>query len=190
MEPREVEFKYSAKDIPLTAFLKFCEGVKGESKYLEASGFDYFYDRADDEDGFYRVRIGHDIRQLTYKHKTKDANNYIREEHNLDFSPKMPVQSIENYVKSLGYGFNNKLFKNCFIRAFDTFTLVYYICYDEDMHELGRFIEIEMSEEHDWGTEQAAWGELVVMEKLCKPLGVSPQSRIKRSLFEMFKKEK
>ena len=191
MQHKEVEFKYFAKDIPLTAFVNFCSAFKGNPpKYLEASGYDYFFDKADDQDGFYRIRIGHDLRQLTYKHKTKETNNYVRDEHNLNFAADMTKEYIEGYVKSLGYEYNTKLFKNCFIYLYDTFTLVYYICYDEDMHELGRFVEIEMKEEHEWGTEQAAWGELVVLEKLCRPLGISPQARVKRSLFEMFKKDK
>ncbi len=148
MEAREIEFKYRADNISLTDFYAFCEGLKGAApKYLEASGYDYFFDKADDEDGFYRVRIGHDIRQLTYKHKTKDTNNYVREEHNLDFSGNMTKEYIEGYVKSLGYEYNTKLFKNCFIYKYSTFTLVYYICYDADLKELGRFVEIEMSEE-------------------------------------------
>lgn len=187
MKHKEVEFKYNANNIALTAFNDFCQTLKGAPKYLEAAGFDYFFDSGEDEDGFYRIRIGHDIRQLTYKHKTKDTNNYVRDEHNLNFADSMSKQYIEGYVKSLGYEFNTKIFKNCFIYAFDTYTLVYYVCYDADMKELGRFVEIEMSEDYAWPTEQDAWNELIAMERICRPLGVTPQARVKRSLFELYR---
>ncbi len=187
MKHLEIETKYNADSISLVAFNDFCQSLKGSPKYLEAAGYDYFFDSDKDEDGFYRIRIGHDLRQLTYKHKTKDTNNYVRDEHNLNFASSMTKEYIEGYVKSLGYEFNTRLFKNCFIYAFETYTLVYYVCYDSDMHELGRFIEIEMSEDYPWPTEQDAWNELIAMERICRPLGISPQSRVKRSLFEMYR---
>jgi adenylate cyclase class IV len=189
MKSTEVEFKYRADSISLTDFREFCLNLSSVPKYTEAAGFDYFWDKADDEDGFYRIRIGHDMNQLTYKHKTKDNNNYVRDEHNLDFVPSMTKEHVEAYVSSNGYKFNRSIFKNCFIYSYDTYTLVYYVCYDEDMHELGRFIEIEMREDYPWPTEKDAWNELVAMERICKPLGISPQARVKRSLFEMFRKE-
>lgn len=190
MKHKEIEFKYRADDITLTKFVEFCTTLKGTPKYIEAAGYDYFFSSPKDEDGFYRIRMGHDTRQLTYKNKTKESNNYVRDEHNLNFAKSMTRDYIEGYVKSLGYEFDSKLFKNCFIYAFETYTLVYYICYDADMKELGRFVEIEMSEEYAWPTEADAWNELVAMERICRPLGISPQARVKRSLFELFGKQK
>lgn len=189
MQHKEIEFKYNAANISLTAFAEFCQALKGTPKYVEVSGFDYFYSNKKDEDGFYRIRVDHKRVQLTYKLKTEKAQNYVRDEHNLNFADDMTKSYVEKYVNSRGYDFNSKLFKNCFIYVFDTYTLVYYVCYDEQMKELGRFIEIEMSEEHAWPTQQDAWNELIAMERICRPIGITPQARVKRSLFEMFGKE-
>lgn len=184
----EIEFKYSAKNISLQSFSEFVSTLKGPFKYKEASGYDYFYDDPQDEDGFYRLRIGHDIRQITYKHKTKEVNNYVRDEHNLNLVKSMTFDAMVAYVASLGYTFNNKIFKSCFIYEFETYTLVYYVCSDSNISELGRFIEIEMKEDYPWSSQMDAWNELVALERICKPLGVSPQARVKRSLFELYKK--
>lgn len=189
MKHKEIEFKYNAENISLTDFAEFCQGLKGSPKYVEVSGFDYFYSSKADEDGFYRIRVDHKRVQLTYKHKTKDTDNYVREEHNLNFDSTMTKSYVEGYVNSLGYKFNSKIFKSCFIYIFDTYTLVYYVCYNEDMKELGRFVEIEMSEDYAWPTQQDAWNELIAMERICRPIGITPQARVKRSLFEMFGKE-
>jgi adenylate cyclase class IV len=189
MKATEIEFKFNAKEISLKFFKEFCQGLKGESKYKEVSGWDDFWDSKNDEDGFYRIREDHKILELTYKHKTKDNNNYVRDEHNLKIHPETSRAHVETFISSNGYSHNSRLFKNCFLYNFETYTLVYYVCYDEDMLELGRFIEIEMREDYPWPTEKDAWNELVAMERICKPLGISPQSRVKRSLFEMFRKE-
>lgn len=184
----EIELKYNAKNISLEDFCEFARSLKPPVKYKEAAGYDYFYDDPKDEDGFYRLRIGHDVRQITYKHKTKETNNYIRDEHNLNLVKGMTFDAMVAYVSSLGYKFNNKIFKNCFIFEFETYTLVYYVCSDSNISELGRFIEIEMKEDYPWASQADAWNELVALERICKPLGVSPQSRVKRSLFELYKK--
>ncbi len=189
MKAKEVEFKYKADGIKLTAFKEFCNGLKGPYSYKEISGWDDFWDKKEDEDGFYRIREDHERLELTYKHKTKETNNYIRRENNLKISSATPREEVEIFIEDSGYSYNNTLFKNCFIFIAESHTLVYYICYDEDMKEIGRFVEIEMSEDHPWPTEKDAWNELIAMERICKPLGVTPQARVKRSLFEMFRKD-
>jgi hypothetical protein len=56
------------------------------------------------------------------------------------------------------------------------------------MNELKRFIEIEAKEDYKWASEEEAWNEVVKYEKMFEPLGITPQNRVKRSLFELFKK--
>lgn len=187
MQFKEVEFKYRADEISLTQFTDFCKG-RAPDRFVMASGWDYFYD-SETLEGFCRHRVGPDMNQLTFKRKLTAANNYVRTEHNLDLAPGMSVAAVSALCQEFGYKHNVTLYKNCFIYGYDWYTLVYYLVYDREMKELGRFLEIEMREDYTWNTEQDAWDALVVMEKLCKPLGISPQSRVKRSLFEMFKEE-
>lgn len=183
----EIEHKYNASDIPLSVFTKFCK-ERDPMAYVCASGYDYFFSHKSDANAFCRYRHGADMNQLTFKRKTTEANNRVRTEHNIDLAPNMRRTQIEAFLKEFGYSYNTEIFKSCFVYKYSYYTLVYYICYDADMTELGRFIEIEMSEEKNWSNGEAE-AELVILEKLCKPLGILPQARIRRSLFEMFRRE-
>lgn len=185
---QEIEFKYNASGTSLSKFEEFCKKLNPD-KFFTASGFDYFYANADSPESFYRLRVGADFNQLTFKRKTKDENNYIRTEHNIDLKNHVTKDQIEALCADFNYKYNMSIFKNAFVYTYDWYTLVYYVVYDENMKELGRFIEIELSEEKEWASDESAWNELVVIEKLCKDIGITAQSRIKKSLYEMFKKE-
>lgn len=186
MESIEVEFKYRADNVTLQAFEEFCNNRKPD-KIVEAAGFDHFYANTKDPDAFCRHRIGPEFNQLTFKRKTTDANNYVRTEHNLDLKVDTPKEKVTALCKEFGYTYNTSVFKTCFVYFYDWYVLSYYVCYDKDLKELGRFLEIEANEDHAWSTEQEAWDAVVVMEKICKPLGITPQMRIKRSLFELYR---
>lgn len=189
MKYKEIEFKYNADAVKLSDFTAFCGAHNGGAEELRASGFDHFYDNLKDPDAFGRLRVGADSNQLTFKRKTQDTNNFIRTEHNIDLASWTTRDQIEALFSEFGYRYNTSLFKNCFIYVYDTYTFVYYICYDVNMKELGRFIEIEMSEQHSWVNESEAYNHLLVLEKLMKTLGISPQNRIKRSLYELYRKD-
>ena len=185
----EIEFKYRADNVGLEAFVTFCKGFNGLKAHVSASGFDHFYDNVKDPGAFGRLRVGPDLNQLTFKRKTEDANNFIRTEHNLDLAAHTCREQIEAFLGEFGYSYNMSLFKSCFVYKYDRHIFVYYICYDTDMKETGRFIEVEMSEDFPWASESDAYEELAVLEKLMKPLGISPQNRVKKSLFELYRKE-
>jgi adenylate cyclase class IV len=185
----EIEFKYKADNISLSAFDQFCKD-KSPVKHITASGWDHFYSSDKDSGAFYRHRTGPDINQLTYKRKKNDTNNVVRDEQNLNMSDSETTGSVRAFLLRFKYEFNASLFKTCFVYVYDRYTLVYYLVYDTDMKELGRFIEIEMSEEHSWASEDEAYKELVIIEKICKSVGISPQARVRKSLFELFAKEK
>lgn len=188
MKYKEIEFKYNAADIGLMDFTEFCK-EHGEHKEVVASGYDDFYEKDGDADSFCRLRSGADVHQLTFKRKTQDANNFVRTEHNIDLARSTTPAQIEALCAEFGYNYNTSIFKNCFVYKYDTYTFVYYVCYDTDMKELGRFIEVEMSEEYAWTNEAEAYNHLLVLEKLMRPLGISPQARVKRSLFELYRKD-
>lgn len=187
MKFKEIEFKYKAENISLSQFSEFCK-KRVPVKTLIASGYDHFYERADESGSFCRLRVGPDSNQLTFKRKTVDGNNFVRTEHNIDLAAATSQEQIDALLAEFGYNYNTSLFKNCFVYQYDWYTFVFYVVYDTDMKELGRFVEIEMSEDYAWASEEEAYSQLLVLEKLCKPIGVLPQSRIKRSLFELYKK--
>lgn len=188
LELREIEFKYPA-EIVLTKFKEFCLNRSNLVKFVLVSGYDHFYSNCTVPDTFYRHRVNTNENQLTFKRKTVADNSFIREEHNIDLPLNLPEDKIKALCGIQGYLYNTSIFKHCFIYVYDYYTIVYYICYDIDLNETGRFIEIEMKEDYNWKNEAEAFNELVTLERMCKELGVSSEKRINKSLFEMYRKE-
>ena len=185
MKHQEIETKYYANDVSLTAFNEFCKS-KNPTKFQRAAGPDFFFTNPSEPDTFCRHRVGPNFNQLTFKRKTKDTNNYVRVEHNIDVLPAVTEEQVEALCSEFGYKKNGSIFKVCNIYYFDKYSLVYYLCYDKNMKETGRFIEIELDENHPWESEEVAWSALTLIEQECKGLGLTAQGRIKRSLYELF----
>ena len=188
MKNKEIEFKYKASSLTLSEFKFFCVSRKPD-KFQIISGYDHFYSNTSTTDSFYRHRVNTNENQLTFKRKTDSSNNFIREEHNIDLPLSVSEEKIKDLCNITGYQYNFSIFKNCFIYNYSYYTLVFYICYDINLNELDRFIEIEMKEDHDWVDEQEAYGELLTLEKLCQNLGISSKDRINKSLFELFRRD-
>lgn len=186
MDYSEVEFKYKADGISLSRFTEYVAS-RPDSKFKLASGYDHFYSSPADPDSFCRHRVGAEFNQLTFKRKTTGKNNFIRTEHNLGLDKSVSEDQVWKLCEEFGYAQDATIYKNCFIYSFPDHTMVYYVIYTEDMYEIGRFIEIEVSEDIDWGSEEAAWDRLVELEAGCKGLDLTPQKRLKKSLYEMVK---
>lgn len=179
----EIEFKYRANDINLADFMAACV-TREPTQILTTSGWDHFYDGKNLE-GFARHRVSPDLNQLTYKRKTTGKNNYVREEDNLDLSPSVTTSQIASFLSKFEFKHNKTIFKNCFIYKYARHTVVYYIIYSQELEETGRFVEIEMAEDHPWASEEQAYEALVDLERQFKTLGITPQSRMKKSLYEL-----
>lgn len=183
---KEVEFKYSAKDIKLTDFQKLM-GDLNPKFLIETSSWDFYYTNNKNESIRYRKS---EIKpELTIKRKLDDHNNQKRIEINLGLSEGDNDETVDQFVKLLDYKFNFKIYKSCFIYFFDEVDIVYYIVYDENMEEKGRFLEIEYLEEKAHHSElKHIFKMLDNYEKKLKKLNISKTKRIPYSLFEMFKK--
>jgi len=187
--PKEIELKYRADNIKLADFAAFCEARKPD-RFLTASGFDHFYSSKKDLECFARHRVEPGkFNQLSFKRKLADKNNFIRVEHNITLGLDVTVKQVSQLMGEFGYEYGSSLFKHCDIYTYPLYTLVHYVVYDSNLKELDRFLEVEMSEEHAWKDDQEAWDMLTAIEKELEPLGISPQNRIKRSLYEMFVKK-
>jgi len=187
MKYTEIETKYRADEMSLVGFHTFCKERTPEH-YLYSSGYDHFYHSTKDANSFCRHRNGTDLNELTFKRKTSDANSFIRTEHNIDLAKHMSQDQIQALCGEFGYEYNTSIFKTCFVYRFDWYVLSYYICYDKEMKESGRFFEIEAREDYKWSSETEAWDQIKVMERFCKALGITPQNRMKTSLFELYRK--
>lgn len=132
--------------------------------------------------------------ELTIKIKPEGAkNNIIREEYNIRVDGT-PRETVVKFLKALNFEYNFTVMKTCFIYHMEDATLVSYTVADVTDGEIKRednFVEIEVSEEkiHNM-TEEEAWAILVKYEKALESLGINPQKRLRKSLYEMYKRDK
>jgi adenylate cyclase class IV len=183
MEFKEVETKYYADDIKMDDFVKLVQPLDPE--WIMVSSYDDYF--INDNDEFIRYRYHDHMGELTIKRKTTDANNNNRVEVNVPTDGKSS-KSVAAFVDLLGYKFNFSIFKTCKIAFLDRVVLVYYVVYDKNLNELHRFVEIEANEKFAWGSEVEAWDEVIKYEKMFEPLGITPKHRLRKSLYELFKK--
>ena len=183
----ELEYKYKADGVKLTDFQELAEGLT-PLRDIDASSWDVYYTKAGVEDYFIRYRDS-DNPELTKKRKTKQSNNWNRIEVDLPLDKeKVKEKTIETFVSLDGYSKNFKIYKSCFIYWFDNTNMVYYTVYDENMKEIGRYIEVEVNKEKisEIGQDKAQ-EELKSLEEQLTKLGISSKNRMKRSLFEIYK---
>jgi adenylate cyclase class IV len=183
MHFKEIETKYYANDISMDKFLSIVEPMNPE--WIMVSSYDDYY--VNDNGEFIRYRYHDSMGELTIKRKTVEANNNNRIEVNLKTEGKS-AKNVAAFVELLGYKANFSIFKTCKIAFLEKAVLVYYVVYDPNMNELNRFIEIEAKEDFPWASEDDAWNEVLKYEKLFEPIGITSRNRLKKSLFELFKK--
>lgn len=185
MHFKEIEFKYDAKDISLNAFVDLVESYKVDKKMMVSSYDDYFVDQAGN---FIRYRYTDGRGELTIKRKLSDKNNNERIEVNVPTAGDN-LKTVSAFVDLLGYKHNFGIYKTCKIFWVGKVVLVYYVVYDKEMREQRRFIEIEANEDLTWESESQAWDEIAEYEVGLQCLGITPKNRLKKSLFEIFRKE-
>jgi adenylate cyclase class IV len=182
----EIEFKYFADNVKLTAFTKLMENLKYADK-LEISSWDTYFVHTENKEEFVRFRNS-STPELTIKRKTKQENNWKRIEIDLPLDPdRISEDTVRAWTELEGYVRKTSLFKTCFIYWFDNVNMVYYIVYDENLTELGRYVEIE-GEKNNGLSEDQTFQEIKKYEQELNKLGISPQNRLKRSLFELYVK--
>jgi len=189
-EFKELEFKFKADDIKLTDFQNLIKNIK-YNRFIERSSWDVYYVKDENKEEFQRFRKDLTSPELTKKAKTKDTNNWRRVESDLPLDPKrISEDKVAFHVGLDGYTENFRIFKSCFIYFLDLVNYVYYTVYNENMKEVGRFIEVEINKDKilELGGEEKAFEVLKEYEQKLSVLGISPQNRLKKSLFEMFVK--
>lgn len=186
MHFKEIETKYDADNINIKQFHEIIAKLPVRKHLLVSSFDDYFINKKDE---FVRYRHKPDRGELTIKKKMPNAkNNNERVEVNLPTSGDN-LEATEAFLELQGYKYNFGIYKTCDIFWTDKVDLVYYVVYDKNFKELRRFIEIEADEDLEWESEEEAWSEILKYEKMLEPLGITPQHRLRKSLFEIFKKD-
>lgn len=130
--------------------------------------------------------------ELTTKYKQDGAkNNVQREEKNIRVD-NTEESTVKSFVKDIGYKLNFSIWKTCHIYNFDDATLVFYSVYDTtngQATKMDNFVEIEVSEEKVASmTEDQAWQIIQKYEKAMESLGLTAKNRLRKSLFEMYRR--
>lgn len=186
----EIETKYDASGVDRVKFKKLLRSMEPK-KFVYVESTDIYYAKEDLDDFIrYRMAPESDLRskrsELTLKRKHAEGNNVVRTEINLRVDPNDP-KTIEAFCAGLGYTKNFEIYKICDIYFFDDADVVYYSVMDES-GKTSDFLEIEVDEAID-ATEEQARDIISKYEKLLAPLGLSPQKRMKRSLWEIYRKK-
>ena len=207
LELTEFETKYRVEDFALIEFKQILEQQETLQSFIYVEGPDFFFTypnswfeanpQWDKLGTFIRYRkpshgLDKGRRQVTWKYKPKDAKDNIkRREHNWDIG-KTPEKVILEQLKFSGAEFNASIVKNCHVYQFEDATLVFYTVYDTTNgtpKKADYFIEVEVRDEIIGDmSEGEAWGVIEKYEQLLAPLGINAQKRMKKSLFEMYRK--
>jgi len=189
----EFETKYRMDLGSLVMFKNIVSKESGLEKFLYVEGPDLYFIKPDGNFARYRKPIyGGDLErcEVTKKFKPLGAkNNNKRKELNVRVG-NTPEDTIREDLACEGYVFNFSIYKLCHIYNFKDATVVFYTVYDTTngkIDKIDHFIEIEVTEEtiHKL-TEHQAWDVINKYEKLLEPIGINPQKRLKKSLFEMY----
>jgi adenylate cyclase class IV len=183
----ELEYKYRADNVLYSKFKNMCQGaLKGKS----GASWDYYYENSDG--AFIRFRDS-DVPELTLKRKTTETNSWSRLEIDipLDIS-RLDFKSVDYFLKLNGFKKAFSIYKTYFIYWFENVNYCYYITYDENMNELDRFVEVEVNKSKVSelnATNTPATTVLKEAEALLKEIGLSPNNRMRRSLYEIYKEK-
>lgn len=191
----EFEVKYRVEPSVLVQFKRIVSVLPDVVDFKYAEGSDHYLVN---ETGFWRFRTedwNKDGRkELTKKIKPAGAtNNITRTEYNLRLANDTKKETVFESLKHDGYQFNFSIWKGAHIYFSETATIVCYtvvdttpgVKYNEDS-----FIEIEVNEDLIGQiTPDEAWAIINKYEKALEPLGLTPQKRLKKSLFDMYRRK-
>jgi predicted adenylyl cyclase CyaB len=183
----EIETKYDADNINRLEFKLLAQSLN-PVRFLYGEGRDVYYIREGEDFLRHRmpmVNTDDGRSELTFKKKSNDKNNNVRTEVNLRIDLNSN-ELVAAFCEGIGYKRNFSVYKAFDIYFFEDANIVYYTVID-DFNKIANFCEIEASE--DIGlTQEAAWEIVQKYEKLLAPLGINGQKRLRRSLFEIYRR--
>lgn len=186
----ELETKYRVEGDFLYTFKNLVQELPGLEEFIYVESKDVYYVNKNND--FVRYRFSPnktDKRsEITWKFKPVGAlNNIKRKEINWRVD-ETPIESIEEGIRIEGFVKNFSINKLVHIYKFNDATLPFYTVQD-DRGSLDHFIEIEVNEELIKSlTEEQAFDIIRKYEDLLAPIGINSNKRLKKSLFEMYRK--
>lgn len=188
LEFHEVEVKFRIDESKRNEWKLLVESFEEDKEFIYVESDDIYYVKGEE---FLRHRFSNPKKdkraELTYKAKTKDGDNIFRKEVNLRVDAN-DIETVAAFANSLDFVKNFKISKYVDIYKFQDATLPFYTVIKEDGNR-ETFLEIEVNEEiiHKL-TEDEAWAIIKKYEELLAPLGITHKNRLRKSLFEMYKK--
>lgn len=184
----EFEVKFKVEGDLIYEFKKLVSQLEGCKDFVYVESDDIYYVK---DNEFLRHRFSNfkkDKRsELTFKRKLNSDNNIKRVEYNVRVDNNS-IESIAGFAKELGFDRNFRISKIAHIYKFDDAVVPFYTVIDEQ-GKMAHFIEVEVNEELlENLTEAEAWVIIEKYEKLLVPLGLTPQKRLRKSLFDMYRK--
>lgn len=187
----EFESKYRVDADKLYEFKSIVEKLSDLKEFIYVEGPDVYWTKGETEFLRYR-KAAYGAAEtskswLTMKSKLNGAsNNIIRKEVNWRVDAT-PYETIREGAELLGFTYNFKIYKLCHIYRFNDATLVFYTVKEDT--SMSHFIEIEVDEATIGNyTEEQAFEVIKKYENILAPLGLKPQNRLRKSLFEMYVK--
>lgn len=186
----EFETKYRIDADKLYEFKSIIGNLPDLLEFVYVEGPDVYWTKGESEFLRYR-KAAHESENgkawLTMKAQQKGAtNNIIRKEVNWRVDATS-FETIREGAELLGFTYNFRIYKICHIYRFKDATLVFYTVKEED--SISHFVEIEVDEATiGTYTEDEAWGIIKKYEIILSPLGIKPQNRLRKSLFQMYVK--
>jgi hypothetical protein len=183
---KELEYKYNAENVKLIDFQKLMEDLNIVN-YVDASSWDIYYTRPGEKEEFLRYRKSPTIPELTRKRRVSETNVWERIEVDIPLDPKrIKEDDIKAWATLDGMMENFRIYKSCFIYFLEDINYVYYTVYDINMHEKGRFMEVEINKHRLEELGDRAKDVLKEGEDKLAPLGISAKNRMRLSLFDRF----
>lgn len=190
----EFETKYRVDQGLLIEFKSIMASLDGLKKFISVEGGDEYFVKGEQFLRYRKAAFGMDNGRTEVTMKTKPVgakNNIIRREWNWRVDNTEP-ETIREGIKDLGFTFNFSIYKICHIYNFKDATVVFYTVYDTTDKKpsgIDTFVEIEVSEKNIGKlTENQAWEIIEKYESILAPMGITPQKRLKKSLFEMYER--
>jgi len=188
--PKHTEFetKYRIDGNIIYDFKALVQKFPGGKDLIYIESDDIYYTCGDD---FARYRFSNfkkDKRaEVTWKYKTSVDDNFNRKEFNWRVD-ETPISAIEGALEAWGFKRNFRISKIVHIYKFPDATIPFYTVIDES-GKIDHFIEIEVDEDkiHTMTSEEA-WSIIRKYEELLSPIGISAQKRLRKSLYEMYRR--
>lgn len=181
LEFTEVEYKYQPKNLKRHVFLARCRALSPRQR-LVVSGPDTYYGSRSGH--ILRWRHSADKDELTTKYRTDPRNSLVRRETDIDVSGNS-VKTIIRHIQSIGFKKLFRIYKDCHIFWYrdrrGAVSVVYYTVRSKNQPD-SDFVEIEVEKNQYMSIDDAK--DLVVQWE--KALGLSPQHRINKTLYEIY----